>query len=376
MNKSQLEKLIRDDIQKIVPVNPPNFDLKQIIPDNDTLKPKRHIHFPLPAFRTLAMVMSLAIVIVLALTLSGGLNQNTTTTQTSNITTPTIPLNPITEVNAKEYALPIITASQLSFGITSLSGTGLSFKLADGPLLMDDHIDLVNQYMNALETTIAFNDSIVTQLTSDRATYDYLVEVSSFNALLEEYQYHLYYNIVKIEDEETKMNGIVVWNETESNFIGKFENESNEQKLIITTYDTDVLADDYIQTEFVVEDEEMSYQIEVYEDDELISSSSIKIETEQDETKIVVEMMDGNDLINFDIKKELEDDIFEIKVEYQIETLTASESGEMDVKIIYNDIEDSYYYSYDVTSEDITKTYLKERILHSSPKTEDQQYII
>ncbi len=380
MRKSQVEKLIRDDIQKIVPVNQPNFDLKAIIPDNEVVKTKRQVQFPRLAFRTLAMVMSLAIVVVLALTLSNGFGQVTTTTTTitttDTLTTPTTPLNPITEVNAKEYALPIITASQLSFGLSSLSGTGLSFKLADGPLLMDDHIDLVNQYMNALETTLSLSDSNITQLESDLEDYEYLVQISSFNVLLEDYNYLLYYNVTQVEDEEISMAGQVIWNGRTSNFIGEFEDESDEQKLMITTYDTDVLEDNYIKTEFVVEDEEMKYQIEVYEDGEKVSSSDIEIETEEDESKINVAMMDGTDIISFEINKELEDDNYEIKVSYQIESSTDSESGEMNVKIIYNEIEDQYYYSYDVTSEDITKNYLKDRILNSSSNAEEQHYTL
>lgn len=379
MRKSQVEKLIRDDIRKIVPINQPNFDLKAIIPDNEVVKTKQQVQFPRLAFRTLAMVMSLAIVVVLALTLSKGFGQVTTTTTnttTDTLTTPTTPLNPITEVNAKEYALPIITASQLSFGLSSLSGTGLSFKLADGPLLMDDHIDLVNQYMNALETTLSLSDSNITQLESDLEDYEYLVQISSFNVLLEDYNYLLYYNVTQVEDEEISMAGQVIWNGRTSNFIGEFEDESDEQKLIIIAYDTDELEDNYIKTEYVVEDEEMKYQIEVYEDGEKVSSSNIEIETEEDESKINVAMMDGTDIISFEIKKELEDDNYEIKVVYDIETLSDSESGEMKVKIIYNEIEDQYYYSYDVSSEDITKNYLKDRILNSSSSAEEQHYIL
>ncbi len=386
MRKSKLEKQLREDIRKIVPIEKPKFNLEEIIPVNEELKMHRKTSFPLPVLRTLAMVMSLAVVIILGITFSGGFGQqtttttttttNTTTTQTDTSMTQTTIPNPITDINAKDYALPIITASQLSIGFSALIGTDLSLKLGDGPLLMDDYIDLVNYYMNALETSLSFNQSIVTPLVSDRIEYAYRIQMSSFNILNDSEIYELYYNVTKEDDEVIKMQGIVIWNDSESNFVGEYENESEEQKLTIIAYQSATLGDDYIKTEFEIEDAEQSYQIEVYQAKELISSSNIQIEIEGDESKISVEITDNDTVIQFEIKKELEDDTFEIKVSYEIGNLVTSEDGEMNVRIVYDEILDKYYYFYDVKSDDITKTYQRDRVLNSEPDTEELNFII
>ena len=378
MRKSKLEKLIRDDFRKVVPIDSPKFDLSEIVSIENSPTNSHKMKFAWPVSRSLAMVMSLILVVLLAWSINWGIGQVTTTTTTnttdSSVTTPTTNLNPIDEINAKEYANPILTASKLSYGFVSSGAFNLNYKLADEPSLMDDHIDLVNQYMNALESTLDFADSVVIPLQSDKPEYAYRVQTSTLNVLAESEVYDMYYNIIEEDDDEISMSGIVVWNEVTSYFVGEFENESNEQKLIIIAYESEILGDDYIRTEFQLEDEEQSYEIEVVNDGMTIASSFIKIEVEGDESKIQVALAGVNQTIEIEIKKETDDDGAFIVITYDIEDILGNESGEMDVIIVFDPLEDHYYYHYYLRSGDIVKEYQKDRIMNSVPDSLLQSY--
>lgn len=380
MRKSELEHMIRDNIRKIVPSDVPKFDLKTLVPPQDESAFNHLNRFPWVTRRSLALLMSLVVVVLLVFTVDFGISLITTTqtptssTTQSDQTTSSVILNPITEINAKEYANPIITASKLSSSLVSSGIFTLTHQLGQEPLKMDDHIDLVNQYMNALETTLSYVQTMVVTLESDREGYAYRVQTSSFDILDISEVYEMYYNVTKQDDDKTLMVGIVIWDGKTSNFIGEFEEEGDEEKLIITAYDTDELGDEYIRTEFKIEDEEQSYRIEVFDEGEMIAASNIKIEIEADESKIQVELITGENTIQFEIKKEFEDEGYAIKITYGIEDTSGSESGMMKVEVFFDEVQSKYYYIYHVTSGDISKTYEQDRIISTTPEVLPQVY--
>lgn len=358
MNKKKLEKFIKKDIQMIIPINPPEFDLSSIVPEVEDKKAVQN-GFSMPLKRLLVLSLSLVFVILMTFTIGNQFDlflKTTTTVTVSTSETYEEALNPVTEVNAKEYALPIVTASQLSFSYDQL------INLSQYTLLIDDYIDLVNQYMNALEFSISPNETMTEILLSDREEYPYLVKLNGYNAFDEVMSYLLYYEVTKTEENETKIEGIVIINEKESHFTGKIENEESEEKIVLKIYQSDSVSKDYILTEFKLEDSESSYQVTIYRDNKKISSSKIKFETEDLEQKVKVNITNLDNEIDFQIKSEWDDNQLIIRGKYDITEGENKESGNIVISVIDNPSEDGYQYQYLVSSGDIEKTYVLDRV--------------
>lgn len=101
-----------------------------------------------------------------------------------------------------------------------------------------------------------------------------------------------------------------------------------------------------------VEDDERKYNYEVVTDGVLVSSSKIKVEEEDNESKFVLEYVDGQTSGKFEFKRELDDNEDIIKIKYEINNGTETEAGEAKILVITDPVTGDTTYQYKVKTDD------------------------
>ncbi len=293
----------------------------------------------------------------------------------------------------------------------------LAMTLSDAEtLLVEDEIDEINKYVQMMEKYLAgANGLSIMKSDSDRPEYQYKLIFSSVDMLGETVEYLLYYNEsttddfstvvttsedltttesdeteteemettetdiddddddnddeTEFEDEdddddaeeesETFISGILVINETEYAVTGKEETEADESKVSITSW---IDSENYVFVESKIEDGERKFNYEIVVSGTVQSSSEIKIETEEDEMKFELEFISGTASGKYEFKQETEDETNILKIEYEVTDGTSTESGEITLEVIIDEITNDTSYAYHIeTDDDESSTVEQER---------------
>lgn len=334
-------------------------------------EPKQRRFIPnLRIFAGLVVIITLAVVLVsinyipglITTTTTDPLTSNTSTTDTTSSGANTTILNPVSDITALEYANPIITASKMTFAVTVGQTIPLGFLLDETIFKIDDELPLLNQYVNALETSL-FQPLGYTTLIgeSDNPLYMFMIESYGVNLIGTIETYRLYYNVDAVIEDQTEISGIVQKNGTTSLFEGTLIDEGDEKKFIFTSYETEIASGNYVVTEFIVEDDEQTYHMDVYQNNQQISSSDLSFRIEDDETKINVLIEKGTIYMEFEIEKENENGIEEIKISYSIHDGEDEEEGEIKVTVLTDPITGNHYYQYNIQVDGNQKSYNDDR---------------
>lgn len=387
MKKPKLEKQIRQDFRLLVPDQPPKVVLSDYFPEVEVVK-KARLKIQLVRYFVGAMaVLVIAIGFFIAKFYPGlistttagivttephGTTSTDSNTQTDSTTITSRYENPVTSLNATEYASGIITASKLFLNLYPTSANALSLDIPVANLLVDDYVDLMANYLNVMELAVGHDSPYVTLIeNSDRSEYQYCLVTSGVNLTGEIENYRLYYTVTNATDSEVEMIGIMIWGSAETKFTGKMETEANEQKLMITSYD-ESNPENYIETELELETNEQEYSIRVYTNSILTIDSMVEIEIESSESKITVSVMTSEDEFDFVIKKEIENNEAETSIEYSIISGLSTESGAVIVELRQDDESGKYYYYFQVTTGDIEKEFFIDRLLPDDVSQENQ----
>lgn len=376
MKRKDIEKLIRQDFH--TQIEPLNHDirLEDYLGENSSIASLHRSGFGFHLARGGIFVLVLVIVFLFAITISVGLRPGlitTTTTTTDSSATQILVTNPVTELSAIEYANPIITASKLAYTV-SLSGTiPLGLFLDDVPLLIDDEMILLNSYINALESTLFQPLGYTVEIKeSDNPSYMFMMESVGVNLLAEIETYYLYYNVDSSIGNQTELSGIVVKNGGTSMFEGILIKDGEESLFTFTAYGSSLTSGNYVITEFYADDDLLEYHMNVFQNNQMISSSDLTFSVEEDETKIKVKVEKGFIEMEFEIEKELDEGIEKIKIDYSIKDGDSEEEGEIKVKVLTDSVTGKVSYQYDIKTDGKEKSQQEDRYDDEDDEDEDE----
>jgi hypothetical protein len=361
MTKKDLKKLIRQDIISSTPDILSKIDISRVMiepgADPDMMQEKHH-----PSMKTMKLALSFVLVITCGLFLIFS-------TRNSNV--------PPAVLTDKEqiYTFSAVSAASLfnsAINIPEQSPT-LSPMGKKDKLLIEDSIDILNQYMNVIETLIGNRNVIKYEmLPSDRQ--DYLIRVRYTipdligNTLVQEF----YYNETVNDESSKTISGIMLSGGKEFILEGRQEEDSEETKLTLVAYDSAKPRDNYVRVIQKEEQGQQRFSYEVVENGNTIKNCEIKLEMDQDDIKAVLSYENENAQMRYEFKKEIENQIQNMSVKYRISSPDGDEEGILRVLVAKDETTGSYIYQYHLSSEDTEKDIEKERNKHQEDDDDEK----
>lgn len=184
----------------------------------------------------------------------------------------------------------------------------------------DYDLSLVENYLSLIKSLKDKQGFKVEVVESDNENYETLLIINLLDINNEQLDYQLYYNETIIDDEESKIEGIMVILDMTYHLQGKKEIEvedgETEESLELKAY---IDENNYVLLSYEIETEENEFEKEfkysIYQNGKLIKSINIEFETEDDETEITLIFIE--DSIKKEYEFEFEDDEIEIKIKIQ-----------------------------------------------------------
>jgi len=265
------------------------------------------------------------------------------------------------------------------FGFSAISTSSILENSSVQPLSLTSDIQQLGSKMNSMtleeiqpylemfEELLTQNNGLsVVETVSEDPLYETKVEFTVSNLLGEPIVYTMFYNQTLKNDEpiidepivdETEVDepivdetddledgeneleyiieGILFIDGAEYQVYGKKEMEDGEEKL---TFKSMIDENNYVESKFKTENDETKFYITVVQDGILVSESKIKIESEDDETKIVLEYNAGLNESKYSFKLENEDGANILMIKYEVLTDGALETGKIKVEVIVDEL--------------------------------------
>ncbi len=222
-------------------------------------------------------------------------------------------------------------------------------------------LEEIQPYLEMFEELLTQNQGLtVVETVSEDPLYTTKVEFTVSNLLGEPVVYTMYYNQTLENDEavieepivdETEVDetddlddeneleyiieGILFIDGAEYQVYGKKEMEDGEEKL---TFKSMIDENNYVESKYKTEDGETKFYITVVQNGILVSESKIKIESEDNETKIVLEYNAGLNESKYSFKLENENDVNLLMIKYEVLTDGALETGKIKVEVLVDEL--------------------------------------
>ncbi len=204
----------------------------------------------------------------------------------------------------------------------------------------DYDLSLVENYLSLIKSLKDKQGFKVEVVESDNDNYETLLIINLLDINNEQLDYQLYYNETIIDDEESKIEGIMVVLDMTYHLQGKKEievdDEETEESLELKAY---IDENNYVLLSYEIETEENEFEKEfkysIYQNGKLIKSINIEFETEEDETEITLIFIEGS--IKKEYEFEFEDDEIEIKIKVKNNEGTII-NKKIKLKIINNEV--------------------------------------
>ncbi|MFA6781208.1 MAG: hypothetical protein WCR77_03320 [Bacilli bacterium] len=231
------------------------------------------------------------------------------------------PTDSNTTTNPVTVPLPIENDQQV-FSVGALSANVLFDAVEDAggagqfrALLNDTDVDIILSqfppYLEMVEQLLSSDGELETiSELSNREDYDFKETIVAYDLLGGNLNYIIYYNVETLVEEaaETQysFNGIIIYGDStdEYDIEGNRFIEGDETKIKMTIhYD----ENNYIESIYKIEDDGAKYDIRVFENNDIISSSRLKIETEEEETQLKLDFTNESGTYSYNIKFDEED---------------------------------------------------------------------
>lgn len=326
-------------------------------------------------------------------------------------------VNEVLASNKDIYAFSAISSTSLL--TQDQTAQPMSMQLVDAEeTLIEQEVEDINKYLNMMEQFLGDNGGFsIETVESDRVEYANKVVFTSVDLLGNQIVHTLYFNEVilteendvddlseytteepeeedetevedeeenevedeeeiededEFEDQETKIDGILIMNGTEYTITGKKEIEENEEKIEIKSF---IDEKNYVKVVSKVEGDERKYNYEVVTDGVVVNSSKVKIEEEDNESKFVLEYVDGQTSGKFEFKRELDDNEDIIKIKYEINNGTETEAGEAKILVITDPLTGDTTYQYKVKTDDNEEVEIEEEREDDEDEEEDDEEV-
>lgn len=239
----------------------------------------------------------------------------------------------------------------------------------------DQAVENVEKFLKLIEMYTSGKQTLATEdQVSDNVLYEHMLVISTLDMLGETVTYTLYYNQTlegdetdeveetddldevdeedeaDLDDEEDEadqdddedkdefeytIEGILVYNDQTFTISGEKEIEADESSLEFTAY---IDENNYITSEYEFEENESKFYITEVKDGVVFSETEIELESEEDEEKIELTYILGEDTYAYEFKFETEDGRPALKVEYETYVDGVSDEGEIMVYIVIDEV--------------------------------------
>ena len=217
-------------------------------------------------------------------------------------------------------------------------------------------LEEIQPYLEMFEELLTQNQGLtVVETVSEDPLYTTKVEFTVSNLLGEPVIYTMFYNQtlkndeaiideseddvsddVETEDEiEYIIEGVLFIDGIEYQVYGKKEMEDGEEKL---SFKSMIDENNYVESKYKMEDGETKFYITVVQNGILVSESKIKIELEDNETKIVLEYNAGLNESKYSFKLENENGTNLLMIKYEVLSDGTLETGKIKVEVVVDEL--------------------------------------
>ena len=215
-------------------------------------------------------------------------------------------------------------------------------------------IEYVKPYLGLVEQVLASETglNIVTGL-SDYETYETFMQFETSDLLGNRVLYVMHYNLVlvDVDDDESEyvMDGILITRSLIYQVKGEKTIEDDETSIQFRAF---IDEDNYVESEHTIEADEESFEMKVVRFGQLESETKFEIEFDDDEIKVSLEFIEGNNEGSFEFEYVFEDGLNLIYIEFETTINGRTVSGEMTVQIIINQVTNETSYRFYVDPDD------------------------
>ena len=361
MKRKHIEKIIKRDITSNTPDVTSRINLDDITIKKPESTPWYRV-FTRPRFRLAAAGVAMVLVVLFVVLVSTG--------------DPSDPLpspRPIVfEAKEEVYSVSAFTAVMLlhqtpeesnDIGHT-VNPMLLAYPLASdtSDLLLRDHMDTLNRYLNVLEPLVDNkNRMLFTHQASDRDGYDYMSIFQGFDMRNHPIEYTLYYNET-IDGDTIVLDGLMMVGDTVYTLIGEIEIDEDDIDLEFYARKSGD-ENTYIKVIQTLDAEEQTFEYKHVVQGDTVFESSLSIEYDDDTIIIEFEYETQTDEVEFIMERRTSNGHDSIFIEYEIETPTREEEGIIIIDIVFDDVQETYIYRYQIIIDDVSYIIEKGRII-------------
>ncbi|MBU0997226.1 MAG: hypothetical protein KKE16_04190 [Firmicutes bacterium] len=240
--------------------------------------------------------------------------------------TTTTPFQTDTEI----LAFQTISASSLQ---TDIDASPLSFEVTpyalDTTAGLEDDIDLINQYLNMMETVLGDQDTMLTQsLESDKIEYQYYILYRNQDCLGNLIEYKFYYNVSESGD-TAEITGMLYHEENAFEISAAYSGDSTSN---MESLRASLSESRYVLVEDQSTEDAQSYKYMQYVDNQLQNEAVVSVMMKNGSLKSSIALSGNASLfLNVERVKNANGDSF--NVEYSINNNGNIEQGQFQVKI-------------------------------------------
>jgi len=285
-----------------------------------------------------AMATGMAAIILTVTLVTLGVNGffNVDTTDTSDSSSDAVPY-PI-ESEREAYSIGALTTNLLLDYGEEASGNNLFYEAIGNETDGEIVVRQISPYLEMIEQLIAPDGELsVTSMASDRKGYALKDIIQASDMLGEELDYLMYYNEVAGEESETyRFVGILNVDDRVDNYavIGSRSVEDNQNLIkFIIRYDDG----DYVISRYIEGENETRFGFLVYQDGEIVSESSIRLEVQDDMIQVVLTFQSDDDLSRYKIRFREIDGQPHIDIDYHIRIGNRVRNGHVDIGVIVDE---------------------------------------
>jgi len=255
--------------------------------------------------------------------------------------TTTTPFETETEI----LAFQAISASSL---LSEIDATPLSFEVTpyalDTTAVLEDDIDLINQYLNMMETVLGDQDTMLTQsLTSDNLEYQYYILYRNQDCVGNLIEYKFYYNLSEA-DGMTEITGMLYHEENTFEIQATYSGESTSNMVSLRA---SLSESRYVLVEDQSTEDAQAYRYLQYVDNQLQNEAIISVQMKNGNLKASIETQGfAQLLLNVERVKATNGDSFQ--VEFSANYGSTIEQGQFQVNIEYDNASSTSIYKYTI----------------------------
>lgn len=336
MKKKDIKKIMKHQIESHIPTKSPLIDF-QFEKSNVQIEEIKQPRFNFKL--VLSSVMAIFIIAFIIVMLPKG-----------NVNPPFVDL----KLKDDNQVLSFSAVSSISLLSTLGNNELVSYNMQTNSTTESPLVTYIMPYIKSAEKLFLSESglNVVTQ-ESSMSEYEYMMTFETKNLLGKSMTYEMHYNstLQSQDDEESEyeLDGILIQGSNTHKVTGQKEIEDDEVKIRFRAYKDE---SSYVESVYKIENDQQTFTFKVFQYNKQLSESKFKIEYEDDETKIELEFVEGDNKGDFKFEYFTEDNENYIKIEFETEIDGIDISGEMVVRMETDNVTGNIIYHFMVNPDD------------------------